>query len=94
MKTDLQICLEKIDLVDKGNQTLKELVKELEEDKMVLELHVADIIHDHKIKMETTRLKIRRYTIDKEAWFHYAVGSIITLVAIIIATVSIFRYTR
>ena len=77
---------------------LKELVKKLEEDKMVLELNVADIIHDHKVMMETTRLnirKIRTYAIDKEAWFHYAVGSIVTLVAIIIATVvAIFRCSR
>ena len=97
MKTDLQICVEKIDLVEKENRILKQLVKKLEEEKMVLELHVADIIHDHKIKMETTRLKIRkirRYAIDKEAWFHYAVGSIVTLVAIIIAMVAIFKCTR
>ena len=53
MKTDLQICVEKIDLVEKYNRILKQLMKKLEEDKMVLELHVADIIHDNKIKMET-----------------------------------------
>ena len=96
MKTDLQICVEKLDLVEKENWILKELVKKLEEKKMELELHVADIIHDHKIKMDTTRLKIRnirRYAIDKEAWFHYAVGSIVTLVAIIIAIVVLFRCT-
>jgi len=96
VKTDLQICVEKLDLVEKENWILKELVKKLEEKKMELELHVADIIHDHKIKMDTTRLKIRkirRYAIDKEAWFHYAVGSIFTLVAIIIAMVVLFRCT-
>ena len=97
METDLQICIEKINLVEKENRILKQVVKKLEEEKMVLELHVADIIHDHKIKMETTRLKIRkirRYATDKEAWFHYAVGSIVNLVAIIIAKVAIFRCTR
>ena len=54
---------------------------------MELELHVADVVDDHKIKMEKMRLKIRKsrkYAIDSEAWYHYAVGSIVTLVAILI----------
>ena len=53
---------------------------------MELELHVADVIDDHKIQMDAMRLKIRKirkYAIDNEAWYHYAVGSIVTLVAII-----------
>ena len=44
---------------------------------MELELHVADVVDDHKIKMENMRLKIRKirkYAIDSEAWNHYAVG--------------------
>ena len=61
---------------------------------MELELHVADVIDDHKIKMEKMRLKIRkirRYAIDSEAWYHYAVVSIVTLVAILIAFVIAFK---
>ena len=57
---------------------------------MILELHVADVVDDHKIKMDTMRLKIRKirkYAIHTEAWYHYAVGSIVTLVAIMIAFV-------
>ena len=55
---------------------------------MILELHVADFVDDHKIKMDAMRLKIRKirkYAIHIEAWYHYAVGSIVTLVAIMIA---------
>ena len=51
---------------------------------MILELHVVDVVDDHKIKMDAMRLKIRKYTIHTEAWYHYAIGSIVTLVAIII----------
>ena len=61
---------------------------------MELELHVADVVDDHKIKMEKMRLKIRKikkYSIDSEAWFHYVVGSIVTLVAILIAFVVPFK---
>ena len=57
---------------------------------MILELHVADVIDDHKIKMDVMRLKIRKirkYVIHTEAWYHYVVGSIVTLVAIMIALV-------
>ena len=61
---------------------------------MELELHVADVVDDHKIKMEKMRLKIRKirkYAIHSEAWYHYAVGSIVTLVAILIAFVVAFK---
>ena len=54
---------------------------------MILELHVADIVDDHKIKMDATCLKIRKirkYAIHTEAWYHYVVGSVVTLVAIMI----------
>ena len=62
---------------------------------MELELHVADVVDDHKIKMEKMRLKIRKIrkcAIDNEAWYHYAVGSIVTLVAIFIAFVVAFKF--
>ena len=47
-----------------------------------------------RLKMDEMRLKIsniRKYAIDKEAWYHYAVGSIVTLVAILIAFVVPFK---
>lgn len=66
------------------------------EEKMKLEFKLADIVDEHefkladvvdvhKIKMDAMRLKIRKirkYAIHTEAWYHYAVGSIVTLVAI------------
>ena len=61
---------------------------------MILELHVADVVDDHKIKMDAMRLKIRKikkYAIHTEAWYHYADGSIVTLVAILIAFVVAFK---
>ena len=61
---------------------------------MKLELYVADVVDDQKVKMDAMRLKIRKirkYAIDSEAWYHY-VGSIITLVAILIAFVVAFKY--
>ena len=69
-------------------------MKRIEEEKVKLELYVVDVVNDQKIKMDAMRLKmdairlkinkIRKYTINKEAWYHYAVGSIVTLVAILI----------
>ena len=55
---------------------------------MILELHVVDVIDDHKNKMDAMLSKIRnirKYDIHTEAWYHYVVGSIVTLVAIMIA---------
>ena len=57
---------------------------------MILELHVADVIDDHKIKMDAMRLKIRKirkYAIHTKALYHYVVGSVVTLVVIMITFV-------
>jgi hypothetical protein len=35
-------------------------MKRIEEEKMKLELYVADVINDHKIKMEKMHLKIKK----------------------------------
>ena len=73
---------------------MKEKLKRIEEEKMKLKLYVADVIDDHKIKMDAMLLKIRKiikYAVNKEAWYHYVVGSIITLVAILIAFVVAFK---
>ena len=78
----------------KKKQLLEGKNKKIEEEKMILELHVADVVDGHKIKMDAMRLKIRKirkYAIHSEAWYHYAVGSIVTLVAILIAFVVAFK---
>ena len=57
---------------------------------MTLEFYIADVVDDHNMKMNAMRLKlkkIRKYAIDNKAWYHYAVGSIVTFVAIFIAFV-------
>ena len=74
---------------------MKEKIRKIEEEKMILELHVADVVDDHKIKIDAMRLKIRKirkYAIHTEAWYHYAIGSIVTLVTIIIAFVFTLKY--
>src|SRR3954465_8836048 len=82
--------VERLNLVEEENNYLKERIKRIEEEKMLLELHVVDVDNDNKIKMDAMRLKIkkiRKYAIDTEAWYHYVVGSIVTFVAIMIAFV-------
>ena len=78
------------------------------EEKMVLDLKIADIVDAHgveltdvvavhEMKMDAMRLKlrkIRKYVISQEAWYHYVVGSIVTLVAILIAFVVEFKFFR
>ncbi|KAI4990378.1 hypothetical protein ZWY2020_038741 [Hordeum vulgare] len=101
--SDVEVCepeiptdplVERLNLVEKENEYLKEKLKRIEEEKMKLELYVAHVVDDHKIKMEKMLLKIRKirkYAIDSEAWYHYDVGSIVTLVAILIAFVVAFK---
>uniref|UniRef100_A0A8I7B940 Uncharacterized protein n=1 Tax=Hordeum vulgare subsp. vulgare TaxID=112509 RepID=A0A8I7B940_HORVV len=101
--SDVEVCeaeiatdhlVEKLNLVEKENEYLKEKLKRIEEEKMKLELYVVDAVDDHKIKMDSMRLKIRRirkYALNKEAWYHYVLGSIFTLVTILIAFVVAFK---
>ncbi|XBI69046.1 hypothetical protein VPH35_048167 [Triticum aestivum] len=89
--SDVKLCeseiptdpiVERLNLVERENKYLKEKLKRIEGEKMELEVHVADVIDDHKIKMEKMRLKIRKirkYVIDSEAWYHYAIGTIVDL---------------
>ena len=82
--------VERLNLVEEENNFLKEKIKKFGEEKMIFELHVADVVDDHKIRMYAMRLKIRnirKYAIHTEAWYHYAVGSVVTLVAIMIVFV-------
>ena len=56
---------------------MKEKIRKIEEEEMILELHVADVVDVHKIKMDAMHLKIRKirkYSIYNEAWYHYVVG--------------------
>uniref|UniRef100_A0A8I6W5N0 Uncharacterized protein n=1 Tax=Hordeum vulgare subsp. vulgare TaxID=112509 RepID=A0A8I6W5N0_HORVV len=106
--THIRILVEKLNLVEKENTYLKKKLKTIEEKNMEVELHVVDVVDDHKMKMDAMRLKmdamclkmdemrlkirnIRKYAIDKEAWYHYVVGSIVTLVAILIAFLVAFK---
>uniref|UniRef100_A0A8I6XIC1 Uncharacterized protein n=1 Tax=Hordeum vulgare subsp. vulgare TaxID=112509 RepID=A0A8I6XIC1_HORVV len=106
--THLEMLLEKLTSVEKENKYLKEKLKIIEDKNMEMELHVAEVIDDRKMKIDAMRLKmdamrlkmdemrlkirnIRKYAIDKEAWYHYAVGSIVTLLAILIVFVVAFK---
>uniref|UniRef100_A0A8I7B7C8 Uncharacterized protein n=1 Tax=Hordeum vulgare subsp. vulgare TaxID=112509 RepID=A0A8I7B7C8_HORVV len=106
--THIEILADKLNLVEKENKYLKKKLKIIEDKNMELELHVADVIDDRKMKIDAMRLKmdamrlkmdemrlkirnIRKYAIDKEDWYHYAVGSIVTLVAILIAFFVLFK---
>ena len=44
--------VERLNLVERENEYLKENLKRIEGEKMELEVHVADVVDDHKIKME------------------------------------------
>uniref|UniRef100_A0A8I6WXI6 Uncharacterized protein n=1 Tax=Hordeum vulgare subsp. vulgare TaxID=112509 RepID=A0A8I6WXI6_HORVV len=106
--THIEILVEKLNLVEKENNSLKKKLKIIEEKNRELELHVADVVDDRKMKMDAMRLKmdamrlkmdemrlkirnIRKYAIDKEAWYHYVVRSIVILVAILISFVVAFK---
>ena len=97
-----------VEYFEKEINDLKEKVKRSEEERMNLEFKLADIADEHnfklvdvvdahEMKMDSMRLKIkkiRKYAISQESWYHYVVGSIITLVAILIAFAVGFKFCR
>uniref|UniRef100_A0A8I6YFE9 Uncharacterized protein n=1 Tax=Hordeum vulgare subsp. vulgare TaxID=112509 RepID=A0A8I6YFE9_HORVV len=65
--SDVDVCepeiptnplVERLNLVEKENNYLKKKLKIIEEKNMELELHVADVVDDHKINMDAMRLKM------------------------------------
>ena len=67
----------------------------IDENEIKIETMFKAMRLDQEIKMNAMRLKfkkIRKYAISQEAWYHYVVGSVITLVAILIAFVVGFKF--
>ena len=76
------------------------------EEKMNWEFKICEVVDDNEDKMEEMRLdqkmkinemrlklkKISKYAISQEAWYHYFVGSVVTLLAIIFAFVVGFKF--
>uniref|UniRef100_A0A8I7B9F5 Uncharacterized protein n=1 Tax=Hordeum vulgare subsp. vulgare TaxID=112509 RepID=A0A8I7B9F5_HORVV len=85
---------EKLKIIEEKNMELELHVVDVIDDRKMK-------IDAMRLKMDAMRLKmdemplkirnIRKYVIDKEAWYHYAVGSIVILVAILIAFVVAFE---
>ena len=67
----------------------------IDENEIKIETMFKAMRLDQETKMNAMRLKlkkIRKYAISQEAWYHYVVGSVITLVAILIAFVVGFKF--
>ena len=74
-----------------------QLADAIDENEIKIETMYKTMRLDQEIKMNAMRLKlkkIRKYAVSQEAWYHYVVGSIITLVAIMIAFVVGFNFFR
>uniref|UniRef100_A0A8I6Y1Q1 Uncharacterized protein n=1 Tax=Hordeum vulgare subsp. vulgare TaxID=112509 RepID=A0A8I6Y1Q1_HORVV len=92
---------EKLKIIEDKNMELELHVadgiddRKMKIDAMLLKTDAQRLMMDAmRSKMDEMRLKIRnirKYAIDKEVWYHYAVGSIVTLVAILITFVVAFK---
>uniref|UniRef100_A0A8I6XMQ0 Uncharacterized protein n=1 Tax=Hordeum vulgare subsp. vulgare TaxID=112509 RepID=A0A8I6XMQ0_HORVV len=91
----------KLKIIEDKNMELESHVADVIDDRkmkidaMLLKMDAHRLKMDEMhSKMDEIRLKIRnirKYAIDKEAWYHYVVGSIVTLVTILIAFVVTFK---
>ena len=82
--------VERLNLVEEENNYLKEKIKKNwggEDDIGVACCGCRRWSQDQDDAMRLKIRKIRKYAIHTEAWYHYAVGSIVTLVAILITFV-------
>ena len=74
-----------------------QLADTIDENEIKIETMYKTMRLDQETKMNAMRLKvkkIRKYAISQEAWYHYAVGSIITLFAIMIVFVVGFKFFK
>ena len=102
--TDLHLVVARLNIVEEEKKELKEKLDKAIEVKMLLELSAADTINVQQTIIDAQEIKLdeywsklqnmRRYAIDKEAWFHYAVGSIVTLAVIFTELLILFRFSR
>jgi hypothetical protein len=87
-KKELEVKL--VNIIDEHQFKLADVVDAYEIKLDGMRSKLADVVNAYEIKLDAMRLKlkkIRRYAISQEAWYHYVVGSIVTLVAILIAFV-------
>ena len=87
-KKELEVKL--VNIIDVHQFKLADIVDAYEIKLDGMHSKLADVVNAYEIKLDAMRLKlkkIRRYAISQKAWYHYAVGSIVTLVAILIAFV-------
>uniref|UniRef100_A0A8I6YBF7 Uncharacterized protein n=1 Tax=Hordeum vulgare subsp. vulgare TaxID=112509 RepID=A0A8I6YBF7_HORVV len=85
---------EKLKIIEDKNMEMELHVAEFIDDRKMKIDAMRLKMDAMRLKMDEMRLKIRnirKYAIDKEAWYHYVVGSIVTLLAILIAFVVAFK---
>uniref|UniRef100_A0A8I7B8V9 Uncharacterized protein n=1 Tax=Hordeum vulgare subsp. vulgare TaxID=112509 RepID=A0A8I7B8V9_HORVV len=85
---------EKLKIIEDKNMEMELHVVEVIDDRKMKIDAMRLNMDAMRLKMDEMRLKIRnirKYAIDKEGWYHYAVGSIVTLLAILIAFVVAFK---
>ena len=65
-----------------------------EEEKMKMDLYLADIVHRQKMKAEADKLKmkkIKKYARDMENRLHYALAAVVILIGVVIALSGLSR---
>ena len=94
-KKELEVKL--VNIIDEHQFKLADVVDTYEIKLDGMRSKLADVVDAYEIKLDAMRLKlkkIRSYAISQEAWYHYDVGSIMTLVAIMFAFVVGFIFFR
>uniref|UniRef100_A0A8I6YIU4 Uncharacterized protein n=1 Tax=Hordeum vulgare subsp. vulgare TaxID=112509 RepID=A0A8I6YIU4_HORVV len=85
---------EKLKIIEDKNMEMELHVTEVIDDRKMKIDAMRLKMDAMRLKMDEMRLNIRnirKYAIDKEAWYHYVVGSIVTLLAILTAFVVAFK---
>lgn len=76
---------------------MEEMMQKVVDQKMELELQLADIVDGQNIKAESARMKmkkIEKYALQQEKNLRYAFGAIVILVAVIISMLGFVRCAK
>ena len=94
VKGKMSALLQDLHAAVEEKKKAEEKVKRLEDEKMEMQLQLADLVHDNKRKAEEAKLKlkkIRKYVRDKENHLLYALAALVILVSVVIALSDLSR---
>ena len=97
VEQELGLAQDKVRKMEKVIKKMEQNMKTILDQKMEIELQLADIVDGHNINEQAIMLKmkkIKKYACHKEMSLQYAYGAIVILMVVIISMLGFFRCAK